>query len=360
MRIRYIEKEGEVAKHSYVYLPEEHHIDNSKIDRNAINIINRLKSKGFEAFIVGGAVRDLMLNQKPKDFDIATNATPRQVSRIFFNARIIGKRFKLVHIRFSKEQVYEISTFRSLITEKAKTNNIYGDICDDAKRRDFTVNAFYYNPISKELLDFNNGFDDFQNKIMRSIIPLKTTFIEDPVRMIRLIKYSCSTGFKIPNRLKFQIRKNHKELLKIGSSRLTEEFLKIAHSNFSTDILKELKKRNLLAAICPFLNQNFNAKKMDFKKLDEATEISDFLYYLFKANFNENEKFDTLKERFLELIKQLKGFLTPLTLANNDIELMVIKYLKDNNVKGIDFLMQRMQTKIKKKKIVKKKRVKKA
>lgn len=175
MLIRYaVNEQGKQVPIAKIYTQEEHRIPNTKVDRDARFIIEKLKKSRFEGYIVGGAVRDLMLGKDPKDFDIATDASPKQLRKIFWNSRIIGRRFKLVHIYF-QEKIFEVSTFRSSENDAMTGNNSYGTIEEDAKRRDFTINGLYYDPVERQIVDFNDSFKDMKNKKMRSIIPLNKT-----------------------------------------------------------------------------------------------------------------------------------------------------------------------------------------
>ena len=144
-----------------IYTATEHSIDPRKVDSEAIRIINGLHNAGYEAYIVGGAVRDLLIGKTPKDFDIATSAEPARIRKIFKNSRLIGKRFRLVHV-FYGSKIYEVSTFRSL--EKGSVGNSFGSIDEDVRRRDFTLNALYYNPIKNIIVDYVDGVEDIRKK----------------------------------------------------------------------------------------------------------------------------------------------------------------------------------------------------
>ncbi|MDD4647481.1 MAG: poly(A) polymerase, partial [Sphaerochaeta sp.] len=208
MLIRYKQDEhGKTLPVANIYTQTEHKIPNHLIDRDALWAIRKLQNSGAEAYLVGGAVRDLLLGNIPKDFDLATSASPRQIQRLFWNARIIGKRFKLVHLVF-KDKVLEVSTFRSGEEAMEGNNNVFGSIDQDAKRRDFSVNSLYYDPTNGQLLDFNNAMEDFKKKRISSVIPLDETFNEDPVRMIRAIKYASTTGFTLRWSIRVAIRKH--------------------------------------------------------------------------------------------------------------------------------------------------------
>ena len=227
MLVRY--KKGDNGKNiavAKIYNTKEHGIDLKLIDRDALWVVRKLKQSGFEAYIVGGAVRDLLIGCQPKDFDIATSATPRQVQRNFWNARVIGKRFKLVHL-FFKDKILEVSTFRSGEDLSKEGTSLYGTVDQDAKRRDFTLNSLYYDPTDGQLYDFNDALIDIKKKRIRSILELPASFIEDPVRMIRAVKYSVTTNFSLQGQIKRAIKKYPRQLSLVSTSRLTEEVGKI-------------------------------------------------------------------------------------------------------------------------------------
>lgn len=228
------DKKGKLIKKAVVYTKEEHKIPKEKIDRDAYKIVEHLRGCGFDAYIVGGAVRDLMVGKTPKDFDIVTTATPSKIKRLFRNSRIIGKRFRLVHV-FVGEKIFEVSTFRS--NAEGSVGNEFGTIDEDVLRRDFSINALYYDPIKEQVIDYVNGVIDIRKKILRPVIPLDRIFEEDPVRMLRAIKYASTINCKMPFLLRAKIRKSAHLLSSISPSRLTEELLKIMNSGHSYDII---------------------------------------------------------------------------------------------------------------------------
>jgi poly(A) polymerase len=177
---------------------EKHSISRKNISTNALKVMYRLKEHGFQAYLVGGGVRDLLLNFPPKDFDVVTNAHPEQIVALFRNGRIIGRRFLLVHIRFGPE-IIEVATFRADNPETAKISqdgmvlrdNSYGTIEDDVCRRDFTINAIYYSVSGFKLIDYFNGYQDIQDKHIKLIGDPFTRYREDPVRMLRAIRFAA-------------------------------------------------------------------------------------------------------------------------------------------------------------------------
>ena len=213
-------------------------IDNKKISKFAISIIEKLKRNKYQGYLVGGCVRDLLCGIEPKDFDIATNATPEQVRKVFKASRIIGKRFKLVHI-FNRSELIEVATFRAgeeknnqgeLIKDqsgKIIRDNIWGNLDQDTYRRDFTVNALYYCPISKKIIGHKDGIKDINQKKIVSIGDPQHRFSEDPVRSLRAIRFSNKLNFKIDKKIKEAIYEKGHLLSNISNARIFDEFCKI-------------------------------------------------------------------------------------------------------------------------------------
>ena len=214
-------------------------IDNTKISKFAISVITELQKNNFQAYLVGGCVRDALSGIEPKDFDIATDATPEEVRKIFKASRIIGRRFKLVHV-FNRSELLEVATFRSgnngtdnesnLIKDesgKILRDNVWGTLEQDCYRRDFTINALYYCPITKKIEDRHNGLGHIHKKIIVSIGDPQLRFEEDPVRSLRAIRFSNKLGFKIDNQVKNAIYDKGHLLSNISNARLFDEFCKI-------------------------------------------------------------------------------------------------------------------------------------
>jgi poly(A) polymerase len=249
LRIRYSTgKNGNPVKKAVVYTQDEHGISFSDVDRDAVSLIERLKAAGYETYIVGGAVRDLILGKKPKDFDIVSSASPTRIKRLCRNARIIGHRFRLVHV-YAGKKIFEVSTFRSL--KDGPTSNVFGTIEEDVLRRDFTLNALFYDPGKQIVVDFVGGMKDIREKRIRPIIPLGTIFQDDPVRMIRAVKYGAAAGFKLPLTLRWRIKKDSPLLTGISPSRLTEEIGKIIHSSSAAPIVRQLEAMGLYRYLQP-------------------------------------------------------------------------------------------------------------
>lgn len=312
--------------------------------------IKKLKSKGNTAFLVGGAVRDLILNIKPRDYDIATNANPYKIKSIFKNSYIIGKRFKLVQINFKKEKI-EISTFRKYpgkppenLSFKEKliwANKSFGTQEEDAIRRDFTINSLYYDPINYELFDFTGGYEDLKNKIVKIIGDPYERFKEDPVRIIRACALSCKLDFKIEKETEEAIDLLNKEILSIPKPRIQEELLRILKSGSSFKILNFLEEKKILNDIFPFpyeFNLIFkNALKIIDEKYESFSdeEIFLFLYFsIFFQNLIEGKELNNIdRKSFL----YRKGFFNSLNLYKQILKVIFSskkpnkKYLKNKN-----------------------------
>lgn len=239
---------GRPVKKAVVYTREEHLIPAYKIDPDAFKIVQRLKDNGYTAYIVGGAVRDLLIGKTPKDFDIVTDATPSKIKRIFRNSRIIGRRFRLVHVIFGLK-IFEVSTFRSTID--GSVGNSFGTIDEDVMRRDFTINALYYDPILEQVIDYVGGVRDIKKSILRPVIPVDKIFVEDPVRMLRAIKYSSTTDCQMAWSLRRKIKHSAHLLSPVSPSRLTEEMLKIINSGHSFEIVSECLATDLYMYLQP-------------------------------------------------------------------------------------------------------------
>ena len=250
MIVRYYKNtRGKAVKLAEFYEKHEHHIRKEDIDHNALFICDRLRNAGYESYIVGGAVRDMIIGRKPKDFDIVTDAYPRQIKKLFRNARIIGRRFLLVHVLMGGT-ISEISTFRAA-NSVTGDNNCFGTMKEDVWRRDFSINALYYSPKTEQVIDFIGGFRDLLKRIVRPIIPLRIIFQEDPVRLIRAVKFSVMINGDIPLLLKLFIIFNAYRIVTVSSSRLTEELFKIMKMDNTTEVFRKLARLNILRYILP-------------------------------------------------------------------------------------------------------------
>ena len=278
---------------------DEHPISRKQITPNALKVLYRFKEAGFHAFLVGGGVRDLMLGNKPKDFDIATNATPEEIKRLFKNARIIGRRFKIVHIRFGRE-IIEVTTFRAHhdpqneIADDASRrqirgldsahsssgmilrDNVYGDIDQDALQRDFTVNALYYTVDHFRVLDFSTGMEDLDKKEIRIIGDPATRYREDPVRMLRAIRFSAKLGFSIEESTQRPFDQLGHLLNSVSRARLFDETLKLLAGGHAAVTFEKLRNFHLGPYLfAPTLEAMKQAELPWGKLIDLALENTD-------------------------------------------------------------------------------------
>ena len=229
------------SDHSILIPRDQHTISRRNISINALKVMQRLNQCDYQAYLVGGAVRDMMLGKLPKDFDVATNATPEQIRKIFKNSRIIGRRFRIVHIRFGRE-IIEVTTFRGNHDNADENDkhqssandhgmllrdNVFGTVEEDALRRDFTVNAFYYSSENFAVYDFADGLHDIEQKKIRLIGDPSTRYKEDPVRMLRAIRFCAKLDFTLEDKTQKAISENADLLAKIPAARLFDESLKI-------------------------------------------------------------------------------------------------------------------------------------
>lgn len=249
-----------VAKDPVIIPRSEHGISRQNIDEPALKVLYRLNKAGYQACLVGGAVRDLLLGRHPKDFDVATDATPEEVSKLFRNCRLIGRRFRLAHIHFGR-QVIEVATFRAPHGElheehhdesgRILRDNVYGEIHDDVWRRDFTANALYYNIADFSIIDYVGGVEDIANKRLRLIGDQETRYREDPVRMLRAIRFAAKLGFSIDDSCKQAILALGPLLAEIPAARLFEEVLKLFHSGHAEESFIALQEYDLLQYLFP-------------------------------------------------------------------------------------------------------------
>ena len=235
----------------------DHNISRANISPNALKVLYRLRNAGFEAFLVGGGVRDLLLDLHPKDFDVVTDANPDQIKGLFRNCRLIGRRFRLAHIRFGRD-IVEVATFRATAAElddddrahsdsgRILRDNVYGSIDEDVWRRDFTVNALYYNIADFSIWDYVNGFEDVRDRTLRLIGDPETRYREDPVRMLRAIRFAAKLGFELAPESAAPIETLGDALKDVPSARLFDELLKLFHCGHSERAFDLLVRYDLL------------------------------------------------------------------------------------------------------------------
>jgi len=249
-----------------------HRIDPHLLSKNAVKVTHTLQQAGYEAFIVGGAVRDLVLGIGPKDFDVATNATPEQVQKLFRKARLIGRRFQIVHVTFfgkGHPEIIEVSTFRALL-EKAGDHlaesgrilhdNVWGSQGEDAARRDLSINAMYYDPSTETVLDYHGGMADIQKKTLRMIGDAAKRYREDPIRMLRAIRFAAKTGFTLDAATRSPIEKLGKLIHDVPQARLFDEILKLLMSGYSWAAIQGLRDAGLHHGLLPLLDHILDEK----------------------------------------------------------------------------------------------------
>nr|WP_041738156.1 polynucleotide adenylyltransferase PcnB [Colwellia psychrerythraea] len=258
-----------------IFSRDQHPVSRKLLSPNALKVLYRLNKGGFDAYLVGGGVRDILLGFKPKDFDIATNATPDEIKELFRNCRLIGRRFRLAHIVFGRE-IIEVATFRGHhdnASEQEKSckktskqsedgmllrDNIYGSIEEDAERRDFTINALYYSAKDFKVYDFANGVQDVNDKVIRLIGDPETRYREDPVRMLRAIRFATKLDMQISDDTKAPIKELSTLMANIPAARLFEEFLKMFIAGKAVANFEQLRSYNLFGYFFPAVEQALN------------------------------------------------------------------------------------------------------
>lgn len=259
---------------AFVIPRNKHSISKTNISPNALKVLNRLISHGFQAYLVGGSVRDLLLHKAPKDFDVATNATPNEIRNLFKNGRIIGRRFKLVHILFQRE-IIEVATFRSneSVDSSQQTNdrgmiirdNVYGSIDDDAWRRDFTINSLYYNITDSSIIDFTGGVKDVHQKTIRVIGDPVTRYTEDPVRMLRAIRFSAKLQFSLSQETEEALHQCNHLITHVSSSRLFDEITKLYQCGEAEAVQNMLLKYEVFKHLFPLAVSLLDGDKYPIK-----------------------------------------------------------------------------------------------
>lgn len=242
----------------------EHHLSRSLLSRNCLIVLDTLKAAGFEVYLVGGSVRDLLLGREPKDFDVATNAKPEEIRRLFRNCRLIGKRFRLAHIYF-KQEIIEVATFRKEGKKGhdqlknrdgvLKRDNVYGTLKDDVWRRDFTLNALYYDAKNNTIIDHTQGLHDLQQGIIRVIGKAEVRYREDPVRILRAIRFAAKLGMTLEENTAKAIAKTHSLLSGIAPARLLDESHKLFNSGNAVNTFAGLRRYEVLQYLYPLTEQ---------------------------------------------------------------------------------------------------------
>ncbi len=244
----------------------DHPISRRDIDANVLKVLYRLAGAGHDAYLVGGGVRDLMLSRRPKDFDVATSAHPQQVRELFRNSRLIGRRFRLVHVFFGRQNV-EVATFRRQAEAVADTedplirlDNTFGTPEEDAFRRDFTVNALFYSPQSFRVIDYPGGVDDLRARLIRTIGDPELRMREDPVRMMRAVRFAAKLGFEIEPATRAAIERHRADLAKASVPRLVEETYKTLGQPEAAHALVLMEEMGLLEYVIPILSTHLKSR----------------------------------------------------------------------------------------------------
>ncbi len=254
-------KKSEPNRTPRIIGPEEHGIDPKKVSWAARRTCEVLQARGYKAYVVGGAVRDLLLGVTPKDFDVVTDATPEQVKRAQKRAYIIGRRFRLVHVVFG-EEIVECSTFRALdaagvrkdASGRVISDNVFGEMWEDAARRDFTINAMYYDPSTQEVFDYHGGFEDITRRRLAMIGDPLVRYREDPVRMMRAVRIAAKLGFTMDKATERAIPKMARMLENVPAARLFDEMMKLFTSGHAEDCLIKLRAEGLHRSLLPMLD----------------------------------------------------------------------------------------------------------
>ena len=300
--------------------------DKKLLDKDALKVVKTIHKAGFEVYLVGGCVRDLLLGLEPKDFDIATNAKPEQVHKLFKRSRLIGRRFRLVHVMFSARKFIEVATFRSGQVQTAKSgvivrDNCYGSLEDDVVRRDFNINALYYDIHKHEVIDYVGGLKDLEAKEIHIIGEAKLRFSEDPVRMIRAIRFSEKLGAELSDEVKSCILEQASLLSNISPARLYEECIKLFHNEYSFGVYEQLEKYGLLKHLFKQTQKNEFIKKAllntaaRIKQNKPVTPVFLFAVFLWQAQ----------NERFVMIKKKQRSFYLAITQASEEVIINQIK-----------------------------------
>jgi poly(A) polymerase len=325
--------------------------DKKLLDSDALKIIKKLDKSGYEAYLVGGCIRDLLLGYAPKDFDIATNATPEQIQKIFKRSRIIGRRFKLVHIMFSARKFIEVATFRSSKTNPTSTkgmvlrDNFYGSLKDDVFRRDFTINGLYFDVKNSQVIDYVEGLDDLKKLQINMIGNPSERFEEDPVRMIRAVRFKTKLKASINSNLNKSIIKNAHLIASVPPARLYEEVIKLFHNENSLEVFHELSNLGILKYLFSqtqedaFVSISLQNTAERIKIGNSVTPAFLFAVFLWSA---QNKRFNELKKKKMshaELMikasedvikKQVQQVMMPRWLSGRVKDIWLMQYRLEN------------------------------
>lgn len=317
-----------------IIVPQSGHSFSKKnIEYNVLDILNRLRKAGFQAHLVGGCVRDILLGKKPKDFDIVTDARPQQIKRQFRRCFLIGRRFRLAHVYISRDRFVEVATFRAAVDPEQAAdgtfaaNNVYGTIDEDAQRRDFTVNGLYYNSADGSLIDYSGGLEDLKRKVIRSIGDPCQRFKEDPVRIIRAARFCAQLGFTVS---KNDLKAAHEcapLITQSNAHRMLEELYKILRCSASAGTITKLDELRILGNWIPELAPRkirqallsrlsaVDRRRQAGEEIPAAVLLSVLLYDLFDEAMGEKRGF---QESFVMLHQKFTGLATRLRIPKRE------------------------------------------
>ncbi len=324
--------------------------DKKLLDQDALKIVKNLNKSGHETYLVGGCIRDILLGHKPKDFDIATSATPEQIHKLFKRSRIIGRRFKLVHIMFSARKFIEVATFRAGNLKTSSDglvlrDNYYGTLKDDVFRRDFTVNGLYYDINKSEVIDYVGGLKDLEILKINMIGDPSERFEEDPVRMIRAVRFQVKLDAKIEPKLIEAIQKNSQLLAKIPPARLYEEVIKLFHNENSIVVFRELFKLGLLKHLFSqteensFISASLINTSERIKIGNSVTPAFLFAVFLWSAFNKRLSQLDKRNKSHIEIMlqasedvikKQTQQVMMPRWLSSRVKDIWLLQYQLEN------------------------------
>ncbi|MCH9610750.1 MAG: Poly(A) polymerase I [Chlamydiales bacterium] len=308
-----------------VYSSKDHHIRNNLIDKHALSVLHRLQEAGHTAYLVGGGVRDLLLKKKPKDFDISTSAKPEEVKALFRNCILIGRRFRLAHVRFGRHHIIEVATFRSgdaTDSELIVRDNIWGTPEEDVLRRDFTINGLFYDPTDHSIIDYVGGYDDLQKHLLRAIGDPQMRFRQDPVRMIRMLKFQARFDFKAGKKEGEALKACLPDITKSSAARVLEEMFRMLESGAAASFFKRMVKAGMLAELFPKLDEYFKKpvgeeifahleacdamnKKGGYRPLDRSILTAALLFPILDERIEEGHKLGEIMDLAQALIYEL-------------------------------------------------------
>lgn len=347
-----------------IYPKASHHLLLRDVDEDALRIIQRLQRSGYSAYVVGGGVRDLLLGKNPKDYDIATDATPRKIKTLFSNSRIIGRRFRLVHIYFRGGKYIEVATFRDEVDENSLNENSdvedkhlrenqYGTEETDARRRDITINGLFLDPQDMSIIDYVGGFKDLQGKTIRMIGDPDIRIPEDPVRLLRIVRHAARSGFEIESKTNKALE-THRALIKTSSQvRVYEEVKRDLTSGFTLDTFWLLAVSGILKYLIPTYADHRDALfRIDsslaeaLRRVDEynrgESKLSHTITLAVLAFFLKNPLSDSTEcaarfEHVDEIITHLRAVFSEIQTTRRDmheIEAMLSSWLRISQAKN--------------------------